>query len=224
MIKVGVVGTGFIGPVHVEALRRVGVKVKGVLGASPEKSRQAAHNIGLERGYSSYAEMLSDPEVAVVHLTSPNRFHREQVLQALEAGKHVVCEKPLGMNTQETKELVAAAQQYPELVTAVNYNLRFYPLCLQAREMVRRGEIGEVFHVKGSYVQDWLLYPTDFNWRVLAEDGGELRAIGDIGTHWLDLVTFITGLEVEEVMADLYTVHPIRQRPPAGSVETFSGK
>lgn len=224
MIKVGVVGTGFIGPVHVEALRRIGVKVKGVLGSSPEKSRQAAQNIGLERGYSSYAEMLSDPEVAVIHLTSPNRFHREQVLQALEAGKHVVCEKPLGMNTQETKELVAAAQQYPELVTAVNYNLRFYPLCLQAREMVRRGEIGEVFHVKGSYVQDWLLYPTDFNWRVLAEDGGELRAIGDIGTHWLDLVTFITGLEVEEVMADLYTVHPIRQRPPAGSVETFSGK
>ena len=99
MIKVGVVGTGFIGPVHVEALRRIGVKVKGVLGSSPEKSRQAAQNIGLERGYSSYAEMLSDPEVAVVHLTSPNRFHREQVLQALEAGKHVVCEKPLGMNT-----------------------------------------------------------------------------------------------------------------------------
>ncbi|PZA06300.1 MULTISPECIES: Gfo/Idh/MocA family protein [unclassified Meiothermus] len=224
MIKVGIVGTGFIGPVHVEALRRIGVEVKGVLGSSPEKSRRAAEYLGLEQGYASYAEMLSDPEVAVVHLTSPNRFHREQVLRALEAGKHVICEKPLGMNTQETKELLAAAQQHPELVTAVNYNLRFYPLCLQAREMVRRGEIGEVFHVKGSYVQDWLLYPTDFNWRVLAEEGGELRAIGDIGTHWLDLVSFITGLEVEEVMADLYTVHPIRQRPPAGSVETFSGK
>ncbi|HEU4743068.1 MAG TPA: Gfo/Idh/MocA family oxidoreductase [Meiothermus sp.] len=224
MIKVGVVGTGFIGPVHVEALRRIGVEVKGVLGSSPEKSRSAAQNIGLERGYSSYAEMLSDPEIVVVHLTSPNRFHRLQVLQALAAGKHVVCEKPLGMNTQETKELVVAAQKYPKLVTAVNYNIRFYPLCLQAREMVQRGEIGEVFHVKGSYVQDWLLYPTDFNWRVSAEDGGELRAIGDIGTHWLDLVTFITGLEVEEVMADLYTVHPIRQRPPAGSTQTFSGK
>lgn len=224
MIKVGVVGTGFIGPVHVEALRRIGVEVKGVLGSSPEKSRQAAQNIGLERGYSSYAELLSDPEIAVVHLTSPNRFHRDQVLGALAAGKHVVCEKPLGMNTEETRELVAAAKQHPKLITAVNYNIRFYPLCLQAREMVQKGEIGEVFHVKGSYVQDWLLYPTDFNWRVLAEDGGELRAIGDIGTHWLDLVTFITGLEVEEVMADLYTVHPVRQRPPAGSLETFSGK
>jgi len=216
MIKVGVVGTGFIGPVHVEALRRIGVMVKGVLGSSPERSRRAAEALGLERGYSSYAELLADEAISVVHLTSPNRFHREQVLAALAAGKHVVCEKPLGMNTQETRELVAAAREHPELVTAVNYNLRFYPLCLQAREMVRKGEVGEVFHVKGSYVQDWLLYPTDFNWRVLAEDGGALRAVGDIGTHWLDLVTFITGLEVEEVMADLYTVHPVRQRPRRG--------
>jgi predicted dehydrogenase len=110
------------------------------------------------------------------------------------------------------------------LIAAVNYNIRFYPINLQARALVQKGELGEVFHIKGSYVQDWLLYPSDFNWRVLAQDGGELRAIGDIGTHWLDLVTFISGLEVEAVMADLYTVHPIRQRPPAGSIETFSKK
>lgn len=223
-MKVGVVGTGFIGPVHVEALRRIGVEVKGVLGSSAQKSQAAAQRMGLERGYSSYTELLADPEVGVVHLTSPNRFHREQVLQALEAGKHVVCEKPLGMTTRETRELVAAARKHPGLVTAVNYNIRFYPLCLQARAMVRSGEVGEVFHVKGSYVQDWLLYPTDFNWRVLASEGGALRAVGDIGTHWLDLVSFITGLEVEEVMADLKTVHPVRQAPPQGSVETFSSK
>jgi predicted dehydrogenase len=222
--KVGVVGTGFIGPVHVEALRRLGIGVKGVLGSGPEKSIAAAKAMGLEQGYSSYAEMLADPEIGVVHLTSPNRFHLEGVLMALEAGKHVVCEKPLGMTTEETKQLVAAAKKHPNLVTAVNYNIRFYPINLQARAMVRRGEVGEVFHVKGSYVQDWLLYPTDFNWRVLAEDGGALRAVGDIGTHWLDLVTFITGLEVESVMADLCTVHPVRQRPPQGSEETFSGR
>lgn len=223
-MKVGVVGTGFIGPVHVEALRRIGVEVKGVLGSTPEKSRASAQSMGLAKGYASYTEMLSDPEVGVVHLTSPNRFHREQVLGALKAGKHVICEKPLAMTTKESKELVVAAKKYPTLVTAVNYNIRFYPINLQARALVHKGELGEVFHIKGSYVQDWLLYPTDFNWRVLAEDGGDLRAIGDIGTHWLDLVTFISGLAVEAVMADLYTVHPIRQRPPAGSVETFSGK
>ena len=222
--KVGVVGTGFIGPVHVEALRRLGIEVKGVLGSNPEKSASAAQKMGLEKGYASYAEMLADKEVGVIHLTSPNRFHREQVLSALGAGKHVVCEKPLGMTSKETKELVAAAKKYPKLITGVNYNIRFYPLCLEAKSMVQRGELGQVFHIKGSYVQDWLLYPTDFNWRVLASEGGELRAIGDIGTHWLDLVTFISGLEVEAVMADLSTVHPVRQAPPQGSVETFSGK
>ena len=222
--KVGVVGTGFIGPVHVEALRRLGIEVKGVLGSNPEKSASAAQRMGLEKGYASYAEMLADKEVGVIHLTSPNRFHREQVLSALGAGKHVVCEKPLGMTSKETKELVAAAKKYPKLITGVNYNIRFYPLCLEAKSMVQRGELGQVFHIKGSYVQDWLLYPTDFNWRVLASEGGELRAIGDIGTHWLDLVTFISGLEVEAVMADLSTVYPVRQAPPQGSVETFCGK
>ena len=222
--SVAVVGTGFIGPVHVEALRRLGIHVKGVLGSSAEKSLKAAKSMGLEVGYSSYQELLGDADVGVVHLTSPNKLHLEQVLAALGAGKHVICEKPLGMTTKETKKLVAAANKHPNLICAVNYNVRFYPLNLHARAMVAKGEIGEVFHVKGSYVQDWLLYPTDFNWRVLAEDGGDLRAIGDIGTHWLDLISFITGLEVESVCADLQTVHPIRQQPAQGSAETFSGK
>jgi predicted dehydrogenase len=128
------------------------------------------------------------------------------------------------MTSAETAALVIAAKRYPELITAVNYNVRFYPLCLQARSMIRRSGIGQVFHVQGSYTQDWLLYPSDFNWRVLNEEGGDLRAIGDIGTHWLDLVIFITGLEVEAVMADLWTVHPVRQRPVSGSIETFKGK
>lgn len=223
-ICAAVAGTGFIGPVHVEGLRRAGVEVKGILGSSHEKSRQAAATLGLEKGYAAFDELLSDKEVAAVHLASPNRLHREQVLAALAAGKHVICEKPLAMTSAETAELAGAVRRTPQLVAAVNYNLRFYPLCLQARALVRQGEIGGVFHVQGSYVQDWLLYASDFNWRVLAEDGGELRAIGDIGTHWLDLITFVTGLQVEAVMADLWTVHPKRQRPPAGSIETFTGK
>ncbi len=224
MIQVGVVGTGFIGPVHVEALRRLGIHVKGILGSSAAKSENSAKQLGLEKGYTSYAEMLGDPDISVIHLTSPNKFHLEQVLDALKAGKHIICEKPLAMTSKETKRLVAESKKHPSLITAVNYNVRFYPINLQARAMIKAGDLGNVFHIKGSYVQDWLMYPTDFNWRVLAEDGGDLRAIGDIGTHWLDLVTFISGLEVESVMADLYTVHPIRQQPPQGSVETFSGK
>jgi predicted dehydrogenase len=159
---VAVVGTGFIAPVHIEALRRLGVRVRGVLGSSPEKSRAGALRLGLETGYANYAALLADPEVSAVHLTSPNRYHRAQVLAALAAGKHVVCEKPLAMTPAESAELVAAAATHPHLVCAVNYNVRFYPLALHARALVRRGEIGEVLHLHGSYLQDWLLYPTEF--------------------------------------------------------------
>lgn len=219
-----VVGTGFIGPVHVEALKRIGVRVKGILGSSAEKSAAAAGALGLEVGYANYEALLADPDVRVVHLTSPNRFHHRQVLQALESGRHVVCEKPLGMTTAETRELVAAAERVPDLVCAVNYNIRFYPINLHARAMIASGELGQVLHVKGSYMQDWLLYPSDFNWRVLASEGGDLRAIGDIGTHWLDLIGFISGLKVVSVMADLHTVHDTRHAPPQGSTETFGAR
>ncbi len=167
-------------------------------------------------------ELLADPAVHVVHLTSPNRLHFEQCKQVLAAGKHVVCEKPLAMTAAETAELAALAERTP-LVTAVNYNVRYYPLCQESRQRIRDGQLGAVYHVTGSYVQDWLLYDTDFNWRVLAGEGGALRAVADIGTHWLDLLTWMTGLEVESVCADLHTFLPVRRRPKGG-VETFQSK
>ena len=143
--------------------------------------------------------------------------------QALEAGKHVLCEKPLAMNTAESAALVAIAAKYPNLATGVNYNIRYYPLCIEAKDRIRKKELGDIFHVTGSYSQDWLLHDTDYNWRVLDSEGGELRAVSDIGTHWLDLIYFITGLEVEAVCADLQTVHPVRKRPK-GEIATFQGK
>jgi predicted dehydrogenase len=221
MSQVGsaIVGTGFIGPVHLEALRRLGKPVVGILGSAPEKSRRAAQSLGVPRGYASYDDLLDDANVHVVHLTSPNRFHFEQCRRALNAGKHVVCEKPLAMNVAESSELAALALE-KALVAAVCYNVRFYPLCLEVREWIAAGRLGEIYHVTGSYLQDWLLHDTDFNWRVLAEDGGALRAIADIGTHWLDLVQSLTGLGVTAVCADLKTVWPMRRRPQ-GSVETF---
>ena len=225
MYSVGaaVTGTGFIGPVHVEALKRLGVNVVGVLGSSPEKSRLAAEKMGLAKAYGSFEELLADDEVDVVHITTPNRLHFGEASRALGAGKHVLCEKPLAMNSTESSQLVEMARKAKGQVAGVNYNVRFYPLCLEARDIVERGDLGDVYLVCGSYVQDWLFYPTDYNWRVLAEEGGALRAIADIGTHWLDLVHAITSLEVEAVCADLKTVHPIRQRPK-GEVETFKGK
>jgi predicted dehydrogenase len=216
------VGTGFIGPVHLEALRRLGRPVVGILGSAPDKSRAAAEALHIPKAYDRYEDLLADPTVGVVHLASPNRLHFEQCRLALAAGKHVLCEKPLAMTTTETAELTALAQRSP-VVAAVCYNVRFYPLCLEARQRIAQGQLGRVYHVTGSYVQDWLLYDTDFNWRVLAEEGGALRAVADIGTHWLDLVTSITGLHVEKVCADLCTFLPTRRRPK-GSVETFQSK
>lgn len=221
-LTAAVIGTGFIGPVHVEALIRAGVRVAGILGSSVDKSQRAARDLGLPVAYQSVAEILADDSVDVVHITSPNRYHFEQASQALNAGKHVLCEKPLAMNSNESAELVRLAAQSGR-VAAVNYNIRYYPLCLEAADRVRRGEVGELFHVAGSYVQDWLFHRTDFNWRVLAEDGGELRAVSDIGTHWLDLIQFITNRKVTSVCADLQTVFSERDRP-VGGVETFSGK
>lgn len=217
-----VVGTGFIGPVHVEGLRRAGVEVAGIVGSTPAKTRAAAARLGLPPSFSTLAEALADDTIDAVHLATPNRLHFEQAAAALRAGKHVLCEKPLAMNSRESAELVRLATA-SGVVAGVAYNVRFYPLCHEAAQRVRGGEIGDVLHVTGSYVQDWLLHDTDFNWRVLAEAGGELRAVADIGTHWLDLVQFITGRRVIAVCADLRTVHPRRQRPVAAA-ETFSGQ
>jgi predicted dehydrogenase len=217
-----VVGTGFIGPVHVEGLRRAGVHVAGIVGSSPDKSQLAAEQLGLPRGYATLDDVLADPTVDSVHLATPNRLHFAQAAAVLRAGKHVLCEKPLAMTSSETADLVRIATESAR-AAGVAYNIRFYPLCHEAAARVADGSLGKILHVTGSYVQDWLLYDSDFNWRVLAEDGGNLRAVADIGTHWLDLVQFIVGRKVSAVCADLRTVHAMRQRP-GGGVETFSGK
>jgi predicted dehydrogenase len=220
-IKAAVVGTGFIGVVHVEALRRLGVEVTGIVGSSPERAAEKARTAGLPAPYPSFDAMLADPAVEVVHLTTPNHLHFEQVRAVLAAGKHVVCEKPLAMNSEETAELLRLAED-SGLVHAVNFNIRFYAQNQDARARVERGEVGEVRLVSGGYLQDWLLLDTDWNWRLDPAAGGSLRAVGDIGSHWIDLVTFITGRHVEAVMADLTTFIGVRKQP-TGPVETFSG-
>ena len=222
-IGVAIAGTGFMGWVHAEALRRVGVRLVGVLGSSPEKSEQAAAQYGAGRAYGSYDELLADEAVHSVHINTPNRLHAEMATQALEAGKHVMCEKPLAMTSAESAKLVEVARRHPRLAAGVNYNIRFYPLCIESRERISRGDLGDLYHVTGSYAQDWLLKPTDSNWRVLAKEGGELRAVSDIGTHYLDLIQFMTGRKIVEVCADLKTVHKTRYKPK-GEIETYAGK
>lgn len=220
--RTAVVGTGFIGPVHVEGLRRAGVDVAAVIGSSSEKSLAAAEQLQVNSAHRTLADVLDDRTIDAVHITTPNRLHFSQVSEVLRAGKHVLCEKPLAVTSEQSLALVHLAQQM-NVAAGVAYNIRFYPLCHEAAERVRSGSLGEVLHVHGSYVQDWLLYDSDFNWRVLAEDGGELRALADIGTHWLDLIQFISGQHIVSICADLQTVHKTRRRPQGG-VETFSGR
>ncbi len=222
-IGVAMIGTGFMAAVHIEALRRVGVNIVGILGSDPEKSRTAAHRFELQRAYESWEQVLEDSSVHSVHLGVPNLLHLPMARSALHAGKHVLCEKPLAMDLAEAREMVTLALQYPHLATGVNYNNRYYPLCIEAKQALNTKDIGRIFHVTGSVTQDWLLYDTDYNWRVLREEQGDLRALADIGAHWMDLMHFITGLEVESLCADFTTVHPIRQRPK-GEIATFAGK
>ncbi|MCC6791868.1 MAG: Gfo/Idh/MocA family oxidoreductase, partial [Thermomicrobiales bacterium] len=173
-LKAAVVGAGFIGPVHVEALRRLGIEVTGILGSSPESGERQAAEMRLPRAYGSLDELLSEPGLTAVHIATPNYLHAPMVRQVIAAGKHVVCEKPLAMDTAEGEELLALAVA-AGVVHAPNCNFRFYPLCQESREIVRSGGLGEVYQVYGRYVQDWLLKETDWNWRLEPELGGDMR-------------------------------------------------
>jgi len=221
-LRAGVIGTGFIGPVHVEALKRLGVQVTAICG-STKSARACADKWGIPEVYGDYdyRAMFRSPNVDVVHITSPNKVHVEQSLAALAAGKHVVCEKPLGMTAKETAKVVVAVKRKGAPVFAVNYMCRFFPAVLQMRALIQRGDLGHIMHVQGHFFQDWLLHATDYNWRLLASEGGKLRAVGDIGTHWIDAVSFILGARAEAVFAHLETFHKTRYRP-RGEVQTFA--
>ena len=221
-IKAAVAGMGFIGTAHVEALRRMNnVEVAAICG-SKRCTVAKAEELGVEKFYSEYSEILEDPEIDAVHICTPNYLHFQMAKDALHAGKHVICEKPLTTTKEEAEELVALAKE-KGLVNATNFNIRFYPLMHQLQAMVEKGDMGELFSVNGSYLQDWLFYETDYNWRLEPEQSGDSRAIADIGSHWMDLVEFVTGLKVTEVFADFATFHKVRKKP-LKPVDTYSGK
>ena len=215
-----VIGTGFIGTVHVESIRRTGVEVKGVLSGSAESTKRGAENLSVKTQYQSVAEIAADKDVTVVHVTSPNALHHPQVKELMAAGKHVICEKPLALSAKEGIELVQIAEK-TGLVNATCFNTRFYPMVHEARSLVKSDLIGTPRYIKGHYHQDWLTLDTDWNWRLEAEQAGELRAVADIGSHLIDQIGFVSGLEVVEVMAELHTLVKTRQKP-TGPVQTFT--
>ncbi len=194
----------------------------GIAGSSPERARPKARTLNIDQVYPDWQALVDDPAVDVVHITSPNSLHYPMAKAAIAAGKHVVCEKPLAMDAHESADLLRRARE-AGIVHAVNYNIRFYPICHEARARVARGDLGDVYVVQGSYLQDWLCHDTDWNWRLEPALGGHLRTVGDIGTHWLDLTGFITGLRVEAVMADFSTFITTRKKP-SHPIDTFAGK
>jgi predicted dehydrogenase len=218
-LNAAIVGLGFVGRAHLDALRRLGVPVQGALGSTAARSKASADSLHLPRAYASLDELAADPSVQVVHLCTPNHLHFQEASQLLRAGKHVLCEKPLALDSRESAALVSLLKE-TGLVGGVAYNLRYYPLSQEARALIRRGTIGHVKLVHGSFLQDWLLFATDWNWRLESKLGGDLRAVSDIGTHWMDLVMWLTGSKISEVCADLATILPTRRRPK-GRVESF---
>ena len=220
-LRAVVVGPGFIGAVHADALRRNGVELAGIVGSGSESGRRRAAELGAPF-YASLPEALAASHVDCVHITTPNHLHAPLAREAIAAGTHVICDKPLAMNAAEGEELLRLATA-AGVVHAVNFNFRFYTLVRQMREAVRSGALGDLYLIHGGYLQDWLLYATDWNWRLDPALGGSLRAIADIGSHWLDLTGFITGQRPASLVADLATFLPERKRPTR-PVETFAGK
>ena len=221
--KVGVIGTGFMGRTHLEALRRLGsVEIRAVAGTSLEKARQLADAFAVDRATADYREIVNDPAVDAVHVCTPNALHFPIAEAALRAGKHVLCEKPLATSSSEARKLVSLAKEN-KLRNCTCHNLRFYPMVQQMRCLREEGDLGEILVVQGTYSQDWLLYDTDWNWRIESSANGPSRVMADIGSHWCDMAEHVTGERLRSLCADLQIFHKTRKRPKH-SVETFTGK
>jgi predicted dehydrogenase len=220
--KTAVFGTGFMGRVHLEAIRRLGnVQVVALASLEDDVARKLAAQYAVGRVESEYRKILEDPAIDAVHICAPNSQHFPMAQEALQAGKHVVCEKPLARNVDEARTLVATAAKSGRR-DCLNHNLRYYPLVQQIRRMIEAGELGDILVVQGTYSQDWLLYDTDYNWRVEGDQGAS-RTWADIGSHWFDMVEHVTGQRVSALCADFQTFYKTRKRPKR-AVETFAGK
>jgi predicted dehydrogenase len=222
-LRTAVVGTGFVGPFHVDAVRRGGyADVVAIAGSDAERTAARAASLGVERGTTRIDELLRDPSIDVVHVCTPNRTHVELATAAIEAGKHVVVEKPVALELAEARALAKLAREHGRHAT-VAYTYRGYPMIRRARTLVRDGMLGSIRLIHGGYIQDWLAGPEDYNWRLEPEVSGASRAVADIGSHWFDTAEHVSGLRVEAVFADLATFIPLRRRPAAGSVAFGTG-
>ena len=217
--KAGVVGTGFIGVAHIEALRRLGnVEVLAITDSqSPEIK---AKTMNIPNSFTDYKKMIDTLDLDAVHICTPNNTHHEIAMYAMKKGINVICEKPMTKTLDEAKDMYEYSKKH-NIVNAVNFHNRFNPMVHQLKRMVAHGDLGEIFSIHGAYIQDWLLLDTDFNWRINSKESGKTRAVADIGSHWIDTIEYVTNLKVTEVFAEFLTYHKTRKKI-LNPVETFS--
>ncbi len=221
-IKVGILGLGYIAATHIDAVRRInGCEIAAVADTNIEYAKSRAELYGVERYYGSLEELLADPEIDVVHNCTPNHLHTSINKKIIEAGKHLFSEKPLARTYAEALELVEVAKKHPEIAVGVNFNYRLNPMVQEMKYRYEKGDIGKLYIANGAYQQDYLLYDTDYNWRLEPDVCGISCAVADIGSHWMDAVQYVTGSKIVEVMADLVTVIPYRKKP-LNQAETFT--
>lgn len=219
-LKVGVVGTGFVGEAHIEALRRLhNVEVTAVAASSLESSKKAAEKLEVPHYYADYKKMLKEEDLDVVHNCTPNNLHFPVNKAFMEAGVHVFSEKPLVMNTNEGRKLLEILDR-ENVYAGVNYNYRHYPLVKEMQNKLRE-EVGKLFHIRGYYLQDWMLFETDYSWRIDPEKGGKSRVVADIGSHFCDLLQYLTGKKIKRLTAKTKIVYPERKRPLA-EIKSFA--
>lgn len=222
-IGMGLIGPGFVAAHHIDAVRRLGdVDIIAIAGSSQQSAEAKAKAHKVDRAYGDFHELIADPDIQVIHNTTPNYLHLPVTMAILKAGKHVISDKPLAMNAEEGRRLRDAAVE-AKVAHIVTFNYRGNPLVQQARGMVAKGEIGDLAFVHGYYLQDWMTDPNVYSWRSDPAKGGATSALGDIGSHWCDLAEHISNLKIISVLAELTTVVPLRYSSGA-SAEAFSSK
>ncbi len=221
-LKTAVIGMGYISVSHIDALRRIPeCELYAVADTNAELARQKAEAYAAPRYFASWQEAIRCPDIDVVHNCTPTNLHTVINKAAISAGKHLFTEKPLALSAAETDELIAHSRLHPGVAVGVNYNYRMNPMVQDMRKRLEAGAVGDVLAVSGCYLQDWLLYDTDYSWRLEPAFAGPSCAVADIGTHWMDLVQHVTGLRITELMADLRATYPVRKKPKK-QTETFA--
>jgi predicted dehydrogenase len=219
-ITAGIIGIGYIGTSQIEAINRLGyARVGAIMMRDAGRARAICEKTGIPKFYTDYRELLNDPEIQVIHNCTPNHLHYPMNLEIIAAGKHILSEKPLTLFSKESAELTRLAAER-QVANGVNFINRHFPIIQHIKGMIDAGELGTIYAIHGAYLQDWLLYDTDYDWRVDPEMSGPSRAVGDIGSHWFDMAQYLLGSKISEVNADLATVIPIRKKTDAaGAVE-----